>query len=417
MIVCSILLAASPIYAESETEAVSIMDTASVIESTLDSETQNESELSTAELSMQETEAISVLPEVWQETYTYLSDTQENHAFPEMVQRNGKLYQLKDTQYHITELKKEYSKSSQDLWAYAEYSPEQEIEVDGLHYTLVDTSKEEWVKNGRTKSVTREVTYLEGQEVPENLDIETWDDVAGETVYGNIPRTDLKNDGADWWEGGLEQWINYRWDSNENLWKCDVGEESFAASEESPWFENCENKLLEKQNLDGTFNQITGVAWDSEGWQDDTGGWWRTAKATGNRMIKRYRATFSGDVAENDLPMVRYTNCYMSDVTGYLITANVTYEEQIETAKNDEQNVAVSETTSEETTAESSVTLSNSDRSKDTFAPTVWDIAIMALETIAVGMGIAMISLLVRFRPKPRAWLAIPKKESKEKGE
>ena len=50
-------------------------------------------------------------------------------------------------------------------------------------------------------------------------------------------------------------------------------------------------------------------------------------KATGNRMIKRSRAWFSGEVAEADLPMVRYTSHYVSDVTGYLITANVTYEE------------------------------------------------------------------------------------------
>ena len=60
-------------------------------------------------------------------------------------------------------------------------------------------------------------------------------------------------------------------------------------------------------NLDGTFNQITGIAWDSDGWQDENGGWWKTVKATGNRMIKRSRAWFSGEVAEADLPMVRYT--------------------------------------------------------------------------------------------------------------
>jgi len=63
----------------------------------------------------------------------------------------------------------EYSKSSVDLWAYAEYTPEQEIEVDGLHYTLVDTSKEEWTKNGRSKTVSVERTYVDGQEVQSPL--------------------------------------------------------------------------------------------------------------------------------------------------------------------------------------------------------------------------------------------------------
>ena len=102
---------------------------------------------------------------------------------------------MKDVQYQITELTKEYSKSSVDLWAYAEYTPEQEIEVDGLHYTLVDTSKEEWTKNGRSKTVSVERTYLDGQEVPESIDIESTDDVTGEAIYGTIPRTDWQDDG------------------------------------------------------------------------------------------------------------------------------------------------------------------------------------------------------------------------------
>lgn len=415
MIVCSILLSASPIYAESETETVSVMDTASAIESMIDSEIQNESELSTVELSMQETEAISVLPEVWQETYTYLSDTQENHAFPERIQRSGKLYQLKDTQYHITELKKEYSKSSQDLWAYAEYSPEQEIEVDGLHYTLADTSKEEWTESGRSKTISVEKTYLAGQEVPEAIDIESTDDVTGETIYGNIARTDLKDDGADWWEGGLEQWVKYRWNDETSQWIFDVNGESFpSVSEESPWFEGCGEKILESLHLDGTFNVIIDVAWDSDGWQEADGSWWKSVKATGNRMIKRSRAWFSGEVAEADLPMVRYTSKYVSDATGYLITANVTYEEvQI----NSEIVAETPTPTQPETIQEQTMNLAETNTGI-TIAGMPWqDLLLLFLATGSVALGFVMIGLLAKFRPKPRAWLAIPKKESKEKGE
>ena len=42
---------------------------------------------------------------------------------------------------------------------------------------------------------------------------------------------------------------------------------------------------------------------------------------------KTITSMLSGEVAEADLPMVRYTSRYVSDVTGYLITANVIYEE------------------------------------------------------------------------------------------
>ena len=322
-------------------------------------------------------------------------------------------------QYEITELTKEYQNSSVELWAYAEYTPEQEIEVDGLHYTLVDTSKEEWTKSGRSKTVSVERTYLEGQEIPEAIDIESTDDITGETIYGNIPRTDLQDDGADWWEGGLEQWVKYRWNDETSQWIFEVGDETFpAASDDSPWFDGCESKILQSLNLDGTFNQITGIAWDSDGWQDENGGWWKTVKATGNRMIKRSRAWFSGEVAEADLPMVRYTSRYVSDVTGYLITANVTYEEiQKEEPIVETQASPQAEPTTEPITEPTTASVSDSDTEK-TIAGMPWqDLVLLFLETGSVALGLIMIGLLVKYRPKPRAWLTVPKKESKGKGE
>ena len=417
---CGLMLAAaSPTYAESATEAVAISDTASAVAQTSDAnveaEMQSVFETDTSETSVQETDHVT-LPAIWQETYTYLADTQDAHAFPEQIKKSGVPYQLKDVQYQITELTNEYQKSSVDMWAYAEYMPEQEIEVDGLHYTLVDTSKEEWIKSGRSKTVSVERTYLDGQEVPESIDIESTDDVTGETIYGTIPRTDLQDDGADWWEGGLEQWVKYRWSDEKSQWIFDVNGESFsAASEESPWFEGCGAKILESLHLDGTFNVITNVAWDSDGWQDENGGWWKSVKATGNRMIKRSRAWFSGEVAEADLPMVRYTSHYVSDVTGYLITANVTYEEiLLEPETETEVVTQTPETVLEQTQAEN---VSDSDKDK-MIAGIPWqDLVILFLETGSVVLGFIMIGLLAKFRPKPRAWLAIPKKESKQKGE
>ena len=416
---CSLLLATTPAYAENATEAVSISDTASDIGWTVDAieEVQSVSESDTLKTLASNEETSS--PEIWQETYTYLADTQDSHAFPDRVEKNGVQYQLKDTQYQITELTKEYRKSSTNLWAYAEYNPEQEIEVDGLHYTLVDTSKEEWTESGRSKTVSVDRTYLEGQEIPEAIDIESTDDITGETIYGNIPRTDLQDDGAGWWEGGLEQWVKYRWNDETSQWVFEVGDETFpAASDDSPWFDGCESKILQSLNLDGTFNQITGIAWDSDGWQDENGGWWKTVKATGNRMIKRSRAWFSGEVAEADLPMVRYTSRYVSDVTGYLITANVTYEEiQKEEPIVETQAPTQSEPTTEPITEPTTASVSDSD-TKNTIAGMPWqDLVLLFLETGSVALGLIMIGLLAKYRPKPRAWLTVPKKENKEKGE
>lgn len=416
------MLVAVPVYAENETGAMSVLDITSGIEEPMDNneeiETQSAAEITISE-TMQEQVQPTVLPAIWQETYTYLADTQDAHAFPEKIEKDGIFYQLRDTQYQITELTKEYQKSSVDLWAYAEYTPEQDIEVDGLHYTLVETSKDEWTKSGRSKTVSVERTYLDGQEVPESIDIESTDDVTGEAIYGNIPRTDLQDDGAGWWEGGLEEWVKYRWSDETSQWIFDVNGESFpATSEENPWFEGCGAKILESLHLDGTFNVITNVAWDSDGWQEEDGSWWKSVKATGNRMIKRSRACFSGEVAEADLPMVRYTSRYVSDVTGYLITANVIYEEvQI----NSETVAEIETSTQSETIQEQKAANTAEDNTGTRVAGMPWqDLVLLFLETGSVALGFIMIGLLAKFRPKPRAWLNtknVNRKGNKRKGE
>ena len=421
-ILCSLMLVAVPVYAENETGAMSVLDITSGIEEPMDNneeiETQSAAEITISE-TMQEQVQPTVLPAIWQETYTYLADTQDAHAFPEKIEKDGIFYQLRDTQYQITELTKEYQKSSVDLWAYAEYTPEQDIEVDGLHYTLVETSKDEWTKSGRSKTVSVERTYLDGQEVPESINIESTDDVTGEAIYGNIPRTDLQDDGAGWWEGGLEEWVKYRWSDETSQWIFDVNGESFpATSEENPWFEGCGAKILESLHLDGTFNVITNVAWDSDGWQEEDGSWWKSVKATGNRMIKRSRACFSGEVAEADLPMVRYTSRYVSDVTGYLITANVIYEEvQI----NSETVAEIETSTQPETIQEQKAANTAEDNTGTRVAGMPWqDLVLLFLETGSVALGFIMIGLLAKFRPKPRAWLNtknVNRKGNKRKGE
>ena len=66
-----------------------------------------------------------------------------------------------------------------------------------------------------------------GRKSPESIDIESTDDVTGEAIYGTIPRTDWQDDGADWWEGGLEQWVKYRWNEETSQWVFEVGDEKF----------------------------------------------------------------------------------------------------------------------------------------------------------------------------------------------
>ena len=267
------------------------------------------------------------MPNVWSETYTYLSDTNEPHAVVDTIEKSGISYTLQDVQYQVTELTDKFLQKSEEMWAYAAYEPEQELEKEGIQYTLTALSKEEQTQSGRTQSIVQYRTYLEGQEIPETLDVEIQDEVTGEIVYGTISKAEQIEDGADWKEGGLEQWEMYSWDGNS--WFFEQNGETFFATDQSPWFEGCERVLLQDLKLDTAFNQITEVEWYGDGWQDEEGNWKRSVRIVGNRMVPRYQVMYSGDVAETDLPIVRYIAQYTSAPQGYLVEVRATYKKAI----------------------------------------------------------------------------------------
>ena len=85
---CSLLLASTPAYAENATEAVSISDTLKTLASN------------------EETSS----PEIWQETYTYLANTQDSHAFPVFSLRPDIGRRLKTCRFDLAVKKKSREK-------------------------------------------------------------------------------------------------------------------------------------------------------------------------------------------------------------------------------------------------------------------------------------------------------------------
>ena len=72
------------------------------------------------------------------------------------------------------------------------------------------------------------------------------------------------------------------------------------------------------------------------------------------------------------------------------------------------------ETVSEQAQVES---VSDSDTNK-TIAGMPWqDLVLLFLETGSVALGLIMIGLLAKFRPKPRAWINTKKENKKEKND
>ena len=52
--------------------------------------------------------------------------------------------------------------------------------------------------------------------------------MTGEALYGTIGRIELKEDGADWKEGALEEWDIYSW--NGESWVYQRNDECFYAT-------------------------------------------------------------------------------------------------------------------------------------------------------------------------------------------
>lgn len=323
--------------------------------------------------------------DIWTETYTYVSDTNAPHAFAETVEKQGDWYAMKDVEYQVTELTTQLIQKSEAMWAYASYEPEQEIEEAGIHYTLTSLSKDEWMQTDRLKNVTKYLSCQEGQEVSETLDVETADEVTGEALYGTIGRIELKEDGVDWKEGALEEWDIYSW--NGESWVYQRNDECFYATEESPWFEGYEAVFMQEHHLDGAFNQITSIEWYGDGWQDEEGNWKRSVRITGNKMVPRYQAIYSGDVAQPDLPMVCYKAQYTSDPQGYLITADVTYEKMQEEAVQEEENAdeSILKSISEEL-----IKTLQQNKTNEKF----WYLLLAALMAVSVGLQTAVIFVL-----------------------
>ena len=288
-------------------------------------------------------------------------------------------------QKQVTELTTQLIQKSEAMWAYASYEPEQEIEEAGIHYTLTSLSKDEWMQTDRLKNVTKYLSCQEGQEVSETLDVETADEVTGEALYGTIGRIELKEDGADWKEGALEEWDIYSW--NGESWVYQRNDECFYATEESPWFEGYEAVFMQEHHLDGVFNQITSIEWYGDGWQDEEGNWKRSVRITGNKMVPRYQAIYSGDVAQPDLPMVCYKAQYTSDPQGYLITADVTYEKIQEEAVQEEENADESILKS---ISEEFIKTLQQNKTNEKF----WYLLLAALMAVSVGLQVAVIFVL-----------------------
>lgn len=340
----------------------------------------------------------------WTEVYTYLSDSEESHKNFLPVQKDGTLYEVSDIQYEVTPLTSELSKQSGDLWAYATYEPEQELEESGLHYMLSELTKEEWTQNERFQTVTQYQSYIEGQEIPESIEVASSDEITQDTINGTIWRTDLWEDGAAWQEGGLEQWIVYSW--SDEAWTLNVDGEVFYATEESPWFDGCEQILLKYLHLDEAFNQITSVEWDGDSWQNEDGSWGRTAHITGNRMAKRYQAVYSGDLPENDLPMVRYTAHYTSDPWQYLISANVTYKRKENTEDSFNQKIQDTDQLDEKMQEINQVSQKLTQQLESKFSQweeqnsseKSWYLLLAVLAAVSVGLQVALIFVLAMHR-------------------
>ena len=408
---------AVPAYAEEapqETQAEAPAETAAVEEQTSVSEETTAAESQTA--------ATEADPDILTENYTYMSDTGEHHTYPEQIVQGGETYVLQNTEYQTTPITKELQSVSPDLWKGADYAPQQDWNVDGLHYALTDSKPEEWTQQGRTKTVYANDYYEAGAEIPAEYATQTTDDATGETIDCSIPEAARAEEGK-WEEGVLNEQIRLTWNADQQTWVWNYNNEDHtpANQDESPSFDGCEDLFLNSLGLEPQFCKVTDIQWDGEGYQDGDQ-WYRNAILHGDRIVLVTHVWFQGDVALPDLPMIRYTNFYTSDPVSYLVTAAVTYRKVEEEPETEAQTPA-------ETEPQSSVEYLNADDVQNIVSANGNEMqqtlsgehrALILLTAVGIGIAAAaLILLILRGRQKPRAWLHAESgmKNRKNKGE
>jgi hypothetical protein len=254
------------------------------------------------------------------------------------------------------------------------------------------------------REISHEVIYEEVEaaaELPQEIEVEVSD--GGEETVAVCALTDVTELESRWVEGFELPVTFHMYDAETYM----LDDRRIPKDDTVPQVQDCEEELLAEAGLSRADYRITDVRWSGDSYEDETGELCRDALATGQKLVRTYRAEYVGTAVFERLP----------DYLRTPETEEVLIEETPE---------SVQETVPEETAAherEDTVLESTEEPVEEivlTQAEALWK-KIVRILMYAVGIGILMvlfglfILIILYMVKKVRLWYDRRKRKSSQR--
>ena len=227
------------------------------------------------------------------------NQNEKKEEFEKIIHRNGKKYRLETVEYEVTDQKpvsiqKDVTKvvQSDPVKEGHTYVPEETIEENGIEYVLQDVKE----KSGDTavQTVNDYVEYdrpVSERDVPATKQVSAKNSLTGETMTVDCKLTGVEAITDNAWEDTYIDIVFESYDSNIFRWN------GITVTKDTEFpLQGYEQQLLDSVGASEDSYRVVRTYWTGDPYMDANGIVCRNAKADVQKKISRYRANYSAEV-------------------------------------------------------------------------------------------------------------------------
>ncbi|XBX10707.1 SpaA isopeptide-forming pilin-related protein (plasmid) [Enterocloster clostridioformis] len=194
-------------------------------------------------------------------------------------------------------------------------TPDPAYTADGVRYGLVESRVVEATLSDRKKEVSSQEIYEEveqADQIPEYAYVSVYDELADESYTRQIPLRGYEYEDYHWADGFEFPLTFIEYDAEHYA----LGNTLIEHNDEKPALEGKYDALLQMIGVSSDYYQIEDVSWISEPWTAEDGVTYRTALATGKKLVGTCRATYQGVVGLKEYPAKALESTYEEILPG-----------------------------------------------------------------------------------------------------
>lgn len=274
--------------------------------------------------------------------YSFTSTDKNEHEplgyFEKEIAENNVIYELKDITYKVVseepvfvEQEATTSTESEPIEFGTDYAPDEEVEKDGVVYTLDNTDREEVViMSAYTQNVSGYTDYsnkTDAENAPATKVINTTNDKTGENVSLECNKTFMKTVKSPAWEDTYIDITFTSYNASEFIWNGITVKKN----EDEP-LKGYETQLIESVGGNKSDYEVSKIYWTGKAYKNDKGVLCRDARADVRKRSYYYRVNYAGTIIVPETKGYVYKSIYKglkkveSGETEYQIKATAVYE-------------------------------------------------------------------------------------------